>query len=138
MSTVLQQSYTDVLRLCGCAVLAALCLTVLRGCARGGFAGAVSACLCAVLAASAIELAVPVLSELRRVCLPFLSDKHAQVLFRAMAVGMTVQLSADTVRDLGEGGLADRVELAGRAVLLCIGLPLYEEILSMAEALLCL
>jgi hypothetical protein len=52
-----------------------------------------------------------------------------------MAIGITVQLTADTIRDAGECGLADRVESVGRAVLLCIGLPLYEELFSLAGQL---
>ena len=71
-------------------------------------------------------------------CLPYLDDAHASLLFRAMAAAVTVQLTADSVRDIGEGALADRVELIGRAVLLGIGFPLYRDVLSLAEVLLCL
>jgi len=53
-----------------------------------------------------------------------------------MAFGITIQLTADTVRDTGEGGLADRVEMVGRAILLGLGMPLYKEVLSLAGQLL--
>ena len=59
-----------------------------------------------------------------------------ELLLRAMAIGILVQLTADTVRDAGEGLLADRVETVGRAVLLCVGMPLYQEMLSLAGTLL--
>ena len=76
--------------------------------------------------------AKPILEELQKIGGLFSGGKYADILWRGMAIGITVQLTADTVRDFGEGGLADRVEVVGRAVLLCIGIPLYKELFSLA------
>ena len=128
-------SYTGVLQICGCAVLAAVCLLVLRGLDKTGMSGAVSVCLGCIFTLAAVRAAAPVLQLLRRLGNPYLGDAYASVLWRSMAIGITVQLTADTVRDAGEGALADRVETVGRAVLLCIGIPLYEDLFSLAGQL---
>lgn len=130
------ESYSDVLRVCGCAILAAVCLLVVRGLDKSGISGAVSVCIGAVFALAAILAAKPVLDTVRSYGELYFDSEWTDLLFRAMAIGITVQLTADTVRDAGEGLLADRVETVGRAVLLCVGMPLYREILSLAGQLL--
>ena len=128
-------SYAEILRVCGCAVLAAVCLLVLRGLDRSGISGAVSVCLCTVFALTALLAAEPAIRALTGFGGMFLDDSYASLLRRAMAIGMTVQLTADTVREAGEGAIADRVEFVGRAALLCTGFPLYRELLSLAAQL---
>ena len=113
-------------------MLAAVCLLLLRGLDKSGFTGAASVCFGVIFALAAVYCAKPVIEQLAEIGGLYLGDSHADILFRGMAVGITVQLTADTVRDAGEGGLADRVETVGRAVLLCIGIPLYKELFSLA------
>ena len=130
------ESYGDVLRLCGCAILAAVCMLVVRGLDKSGISGAVSVCIGAAFALAAILAAKPVIDAVRSYGELYFDSEWTDLLFRAMAIGITVQLTADTIRDTGEGLLADRVETVGRAVLLGIGMPLYREILSLAGQLL--
>lgn len=128
-------SYAEVLRLCGCAVMAAVCLFVLRGLDKNGITGVVSVCIGCAFALTAILAAKPVLQMLRSLGDTYLGNTRSSLLLRAMAIGITVQLTADAVRDVGEGTLADRVETVGRVVLLCIGIPLYEELFALAAQL---
>ncbi len=130
------ETYGDVLRLCGCAILAAVCMLVVRGLDKSGISGAVSVCIGAAFALAAILAAKPVIDAVRSYGELYFDSEWTDLLFRAMAIGITVQLTADTIRDTGEGLLADRVETVGRAVLLGIGMPLYREILSLAGQLL--
>ncbi len=129
------ESYADVLRICGCAILATVCLLVVRGLDKNGVSGVVSVCFGAVFALAAVTAAKPVWETVRSFGSLYFDNEWADLLFRAMAIGITVQLTADTVRDAGEGLLADRVETVGRAVLLCVGMPLYRELLSLAGQL---
>jgi len=128
--------FGDILRLCGCAILASVCLLVLRGLDKNGITGAVSACFGAVFALTAVFAAKPVLAFFRSYGGFYFDHAWSDLLLRAMAFGITIQLTADTVRDTGEGGLADRVEMVGRAILLGLGMPLYKEVLSLAGQLL--
>ena len=130
------ETYSDVLRLCGCAILTSVCLIVIRGLDKNGISGVVSVCIGTAFALGAFCAAKPVLALLYSYGTLYFDNQWTDILFRAMAIGITVQLTADTVRDAGEGRLADRVEMVGRAVLLCLGVPLYREVLSLAGQLL--
>jgi len=130
------ESAGDVLRICGGAILAAVCLLVVRGLDKNGISGAVSVCIGAMFALAALSAAKPVLETVRSYGALYFDSVWSDLLFRAMAIGILVQLTADTVRDAGEGLLADRVETVGRAVLLCVGIPLYRELLTLAGQLL--
>lgn len=114
-------------------MLAAVCILILRGLDKNGIGAAVLVCIGAAFALTAVLAAKPILEELRNVGGLFAGGEYTDILWRGMAIGITVQLTADTVRDVGEGGLAERVETVGRVVLLCIGIPLYRELFSLAE-----
>ena len=125
-------SYGEVLRICGCAVLAAVCLLILRGLDKSGITGGIVICISAAFALTAVCALRPFLEQLREIGSVYLGQTYADILRRGMAVGITVQLTADAVRDAGETGIAERVEGVGRAALLCIGMPLYKELFSLA------
>ncbi|MBP3919843.1 MAG: stage III sporulation AC/AD family protein [Clostridia bacterium] len=128
--------YAEVLKLCGCAVIALILVRILRSSDACGFGGLTAVCFSVIIAAAAMRGIIPLLHFLHDTTTPYLDTEYADVFWRAMAVGVTVQLTSDTIRDAGEGALADKVDFAGRAALLCIGLPLYEAILSLAKTLL--
>ena len=130
------ESFGDILRICGGAILAAVCLLVVRGLDKHGISGAVSVCIGAIFALTALYAAKPVLETVHSYGELYFDNAYADILLRAMAIGIVVQLTADTVRDAGESLLADRVETVGRAALLCVGIPLYREMLSLAGQLL--
>lgn len=130
--------YTEVLRLCGCGILALCCIMTLRACDRAGIANAVAVLMTLLLASAAIGAARPLLALLTEKTTPFLDASYAQILWRATAIGMTAEVTADIIRDAGETRLADGVEFAARAVLLCLGIPLYEAIFSLAATLIAL
>ncbi|MBQ3065330.1 MAG: stage III sporulation AC/AD family protein [Clostridia bacterium] len=126
-------AYAEVLRICGGAVIAWICLHILRTYDRSSGVGVAAGVFFSVLlACAAVSTVMPVLSFLKAYTEPFLSSEYSMLLFRALALGLTVQICADVIRDAGEGGLANRLEMVGRGALLCMGLPLYEDILALA------
>ena len=128
--------YSDVLRICGGAILALVCIQVLRTYDKSSLGNTAAVCFSVLLASAAVGAAVPLLRYLRNIAAPYLASGYADILWKAMAVGMTVQLTSDTIREAGEGALADRVDFVGRTAILCIGLPLYGEIFELAGGLL--
>ncbi|MBQ4574771.1 MAG: hypothetical protein IJA85_06185 [Clostridia bacterium] len=56
-------------------------------------------------------------------------------LLKALGIGMIVQTAADICTDAGEGALASKIELLGRAELLLLALPLLKELLTTAEGM---
>ena len=54
--------------------------------------------------------------------------EYAAILYKGAGVCFLTQLAADTCRDAGEQALAGRAELAGKAMLLVLALPLLRQI----------
>ena len=126
------------LRVCGGGITALVCLLIIRASDKGNGMGNAAALGCSVLlTAGAFSAVLPVLDKLKTLCGTYLTglpEGTGGILCRVMAAGITVQLTGDLIRDAGEAGLADKVDLAGRAVLLAMGFPLIEALLSLAGA----
>ena len=118
----------DIFTLAGIAVICALLCVIVRQyrpeAALGvGIAGGVL-----LMGAAALMLApsVEALKELSRRA--GLDNGFAQVLIKALAVCCITQLAADICRDAGESALASKLELAGRAAVGVISLPVFLEL----------
>jgi len=59
-------------------------------------------------------------------------SEYFKYLIKALGIGVVVQTTADICSDAGEGALASKVELLGRAELLLLALPLLRELLQTA------
>ncbi len=127
--------YKEILSVCGGAVIAVCCLLVLRTYGEKSGIGNITALgFSVLLAAAAVYAAIPLYKELQAMTVGYLPDELQRLLWRAAAVGITVQLTSDFIRDAGEGALADKVDMLGRVSLLAIGFPVFTKLLSMAAA----
>lgn len=54
-----------------------------------------------------------------------LDDGYAAALLKALAVCYITQLAADSCRDAGESAIASKIELAGKAAIVVISLPIF-------------
>ena len=61
-----------------------------------------------------------------------LGGDTALLLVKSLGICLLTQLTADVCRDAGEAGLASRAELAGKAALLLLALPLFGQLLELA------
>lgn len=125
----------DIFTLAGIAVICALlCVIVRQYCPEAalgvGIAGGVL-----LMGAAALMLApsVEALKELSRRA--GLDNGFAQVLIKALAVCCITQLAADICRDAGESALASKLELAGRAAVAVISLPVFMELADIVAGL---
>ena len=57
------------------------------------------------------------------------------VMIRAVGVAIVAEFGAQLCRDAGEGALAGRVELAGRATMLALALPLLTDLVTRLSAM---
>lgn len=64
------------------------------------------------------------------------NEEMIQILLKCLGTCLLVQFSADCCRDAGESALAGRVEFAGKAAVVTLSLPLFQQILSLALSLL--
>lgn len=60
---------------------------------------------------------------------------YAAVLLKSLGICLVTQLASDACRDAGESAIASKVELAGKAAVLLVALPLFEEIAKLAVGL---
>ena len=61
--------------------------------------------------------------------------QYGGILFKSLGICLLTQLAADSCRDAGQSSIAGRIELAGKAAILIISLPLFEKIADLAVTL---
>ncbi len=64
-----------------------------------------------------------------------ISGDTVLILVKSLGVCLLTGFTADVCRDAGESGLAARAEFAGKAALLLLALPLFQQIASLALGL---
>ena len=89
-----------------------------------------------VLAVGILSAASPLISVLRELGAASSLSSYVTVLLKALSVAILTQGASGICRECGEGGMADAVELAGKAEILLLSLPLMQELFSAAKELL--
>lgn len=122
------------LKLCGGALLCVVAILLIKG-ARGDalplqWTGML------VLGGASLVLWQPVLVWLGELCRAHGLGETTVLLFKGLGVGVLTQLCADLCRQSGEGSLANSVEMAGRAELLLLCLPMLRELVELSQRLL--
>lgn len=64
-----------------------------------------------------------------------LDNAYAEILLKALAVCYITQLSADCCRDAGESAIAGKIELAGKAAIVVISLPVFSALAELVTDL---
>lgn len=121
------------LKICGGALLCAVAIVLLRSVKSEllplQWTGTV------VLCGASLVLWQPVLGWLGELCSAAGVHDEAALLLKGLGVAVLTQLCADLCRQSGEGTLANGVEMAGRAEILLLCLPMLKSLVGMAEAL---
>ena len=61
--------------------------------------------------------------------------QYGQVLFKALGICFLCQFSSDACKDAGQSAPASKVELAGKLMIVLLALPMLEDIINTAVAL---
>ena len=64
-----------------------------------------------------------------------LDEGYARILLKALAVCYITQLAADCCRDAGESAIASKIELAGKAAIVAVSLPVFTELAELVTGL---
>lgn len=123
------------LQICMLAVLGVTAITVLRKW-NSDFVPLLRLALAMLLSLGVFVWLAPVLSYLKTLTETSGISGYAEFLFKALAVALLTQLCAELCRESGETGAANGVELAGKAEILLLCLPLLGEILDTVKELL--
>lgn len=106
---------------------------------RPEMAVGVSICCGALLLAAALTMIAPsvdAIAELTRSA--GLDSSWAGALLKALGVCYITQLSADCCRDAGESAVATKIELAGKAAIVAVSLPVFTELARLVTGLISL
>lgn len=120
----------DIAAIAGIGILSAVLCLIVRQYKPEMAVGISIACGVLILTAVIAMLApsVSAITELTEAA--GLDGGYAQILLKALAVCYITQLSADCCRDAGESAIASKIELAGKAAIVVISLPVFT---SLAE-----
>ena len=119
------------LKLCALALLAAILLLPLRE--AGGRLGGVAAALCGVLLLLTLtERYATLFSFLDTLGENAVPGEAVSLSLRALGLSFLTEVTAGICRDLGEVGLATRLEWCGRAEILVLALPTLVRLLELA------
>jgi len=122
------------LKVMGAAICAAVFALLLKE-QKSLFGQLLSAILCVALGASVITECKESLSGFFGVFQGGGFGSHAKTLVKALGVALICEWAGDICKDLGERTLASRIELAGKAEILALALPVVYELLEAARVL---
>ena len=75
----------------------------------------------------------PVLTYIDEISKSTVIYEYIPILFKALGIAFSVQITADICRDANENSLAERICLFGKAEILVISLPLVKELFALCE-----
>ena len=113
----------DTLKLCGVAVLASFCALMIRE-LRRDFDIPVRLAATVMLLGASVAMALPLFSYLGEGAGADALGGSMEILVRALAVALTVKISADICRECGAAGVASALETVGRLEVLLLAIPL--------------
>ena len=127
----------DSAKICLVAVTG-VCLCVIVKQWRSDFLPLLRLAVTVLFAGAILSLASPLVAYLREMTATTGLSSYAAFLIKALGIAVLTQCTSDICRDAGESGVANGVEIAGKAEILLLCLPLLGEIFSAAKALLAL
>lgn len=119
------------LRYCGAALSALVCILILRT-QKNEFSTLVAIGASVMLLGAAVVTLFPVLEFVRDTVESTGFSKYFSTLMKALGITLTTELCSSVCRDAGEGALGAKLELVGKAEILLLCLPLIGELVALA------
>lgn len=116
------------------AVLAAVCVLVLKA-EKSPISQLLGAVCCVVLAVYVLGENGTLFYEVRALLDENGYTAYAKTLIKALGVAFACEAGADVCRELGEAGIASKIELAGKIEILALSLPIAKDLLYAAREL---
>ena len=125
----------DITAIAGIGILSALLCVIVRQYKPEMALGISAACGVLILIAVITMLSPSVEAIVRLTEAAGLDNGYAAILLKALAVCYITQLSADCCRDAGEAAIAAKIELAGKAAIVVISLPIFTSLAELVTKL---
>lgn len=119
---------TDIIRLCGFGLSAAVLCAVVKQLKPDSavFVNLAAGAMILITAMKLLSPSIAAISELADSA--GINGEFTEILLKALAVSYITALSADVARDAGESALGSKLELAGRASIAVLSLPVFTEL----------
>lgn len=122
----------SIFSVCGCALLAAVLILLLREW-RTSLALPLRVAGALVLFLAAFSLFTPITVRISELFSVAGNSTVAPVLFRALGIALVAEFTASLCRDLGETTLSSGVALFGKLEILLLALPFVDDLLALAK-----
>ncbi|MBR5615856.1 MAG: hypothetical protein IKW66_03455 [Clostridia bacterium] len=122
------------LRLCGGALLCAVAIVLLKS--AGGNVLPLQWTGTVVLTGASLLMLAPVIAWVGELCEGQGMGEMASLMLKGLGVALLTQFCADLCRQSGEAPLANSVEMAGKAELLLLCLPMLRDLIDVAGEML--
>ena len=132
MDSVMSETF---LKICGTALLFVTVSFVMgEGVRSGRFP--FKLCGAIVLYGGVLLLLLPLIEELRGMTESRILTNYSKTMLKALGIALLSELVSGICRDSGEGTVGSMVEMAGKAVILLLALPLIRSLIETVEGLL--
>ena len=125
----------NILTVCGFAVVSACLIASVRQ-LRPELATLAAAVAGVMVLSYVIESVLPFVSFVKEVAAERGIESYFTLMLKALAISLCCRMSAEICRDCGETALASRVELAGKAGIVLISLPIVKQLFDIAKDML--
>ena len=122
------------LRLCGGALLCAVAIVLLKS--AGGNVLPLQWTGTVVLTGASLLMLAPVIAWVGELCEGQGMGEMASLMLKGLGVALLTQFCADLCRQSGEAPLANSVEMAGKAELLLLCMPMLRDLIDVAGEML--
>ena len=126
---------TEILKICGVALLATFCAIILRT-LKGEYAALVRVAGVVILFSAAVLSARSLFSDISDILYQKNVEPYVTLLLKALGIGMITRICSDVCRDSGEESIGSGVELCGKISILALCIPTLKELMRYASELL--
>ena len=124
----------ELFKVCG-AVLCVLCICMIFKNIRAEYTLFIRLLITVGTGIISLAVLLPVLKLMEDIAQGTKIASYLPVLIKALGIALTVQITSDICKDSGEGALAQRVEMLGKAEIIVISIPLIKNLLSFCDEL---
>ncbi len=125
----------NIIAVCGCAVISACIISAIRH-LKPEMASIASAVAGVLIVVYAVTTVAPFISFIRGIAQQQGVESYFTLMLKATAISFCCKMSAEICADCGENMLASRVELAGKAGIVLISLPIIQQLFDIARDML--
>lgn len=119
------------LKICGAAITGVACIGIMRT-LKGDVSWLISAAVSILITGGAVALLYPVVGYIGDISSGTSFSVYIETVLKAFGIGLISQVTSDVCRDCGENAIAARVELAAKASIMLLSLPVIKSLLLLA------